>query len=105
MTVMHQAPPDFPGIDPAQIWLLRGMATLPEVRGLGYGAALVRSGCSYVASHHGTKLWCDARETAAGFYNKMGFKIKGNRFDIPPTGLHYRMWRDITFADSRYEHF
>ncbi len=105
VTIIHQAPPNFTGISPDQIWLLRGMATLPEVRGQGYGAALIRTACAYVASERGTGLWCNARESAAGFYKKLGFAIKGNRFDIVPTGLHYRMWREITLADSRYEHF
>jgi ribosomal protein S18 acetylase RimI-like enzyme len=78
------------------------MGTLSEVRGQGYGAALVRSGCAYVALERGTYLWCDARESAVGFYEKLGFVIRGNHFDLPVTGPHYRMWREISVSDAAY---
>ncbi len=105
VSIIHQAPSEFSGNHMDLIWLLRGMATIPEVRGQGYGSALVRAGCAYIALERGMSLWCDARESASGFYQKLGFKIKGNRFDLPATGMHYRMWRDITAADARYSLF
>ena len=82
------------------VWLLRGMATLPQVRGEGYGTALIQTACAYVASEQGIYLWCEARENVLGFYEKLGFAVLGNRFYVPPTGPHYRMWRAITPADA-----
>ena len=105
VSIMHQAPKDFTGPQSDKLWLLRGMATVPEIRGQGYGAALVRSGCVYVAREQGIYLWCEARESAIGFYEKLGFAIRGNRFDLPNTGAHYRMWREITADDVDYSFF
>ena len=33
-------------------------------------------------------LWCNARTTAFGFYEKMGFNIVVDEFDIPNLGPH-----------------
>ena len=33
-------------------------------------------------------LWCNARTTAFEFYEKMGFTIVGDEFDIPNLGPH-----------------
>lgn len=102
VSIMHLAPQDYDGQDADKLWLLRGMATLPEARGQGQGLALVRTGCAYVASQQGTYLWCDARQSAAGFYTKLGFVIHGGLFDMPISGPHYRMWRAITPADASH---
>src|SRR5579859_7785561 len=87
-TIIHQAPENYMELNPEKVWLLRGMATLFAVRGRGYGAALMHAACAYVARLHGRLLWCDARVGAIGFYEKMGFVIQGNRFNIPGSGLH-----------------
>ena len=47
-----------------QTWQLRGMATRPEVRGLGFGKALL-SACEQAARDgRGVLLWCNARVAA-----------------------------------------
>ncbi|MEO8613138.1 MAG: GNAT family N-acetyltransferase [Chloroflexota bacterium] len=104
-SLLHQAPKEFAGSHIDSLWLLRGMATLPQVRGQGYGTALIQTACAYVACEHGLYLWCEARENALGFYEKLGFDVLGNRFNLPPTGLHYRMWRPITPADAAFPPF
>ena len=101
-SIMHQAPKDFIGSHSDKLWLLRGMATLPEVRGQGYGTALVRSGCAYAALERGLYLWCNGRESAMGFYEKLGFVIRGDRFELPDTGPHYRFWRELSPSDAAY---
>lgn len=74
-------------------WQLRGMATLPEVRGAGAGRALL-AGCEAAAHSSGAALiWCNARVAAAEFYRKHGWDILGAEFDIPTVGPHYRMMR------------
>jgi GNAT superfamily N-acetyltransferase len=74
-------------------WQLRGMATLPEVRGAGAGRALLVA-CENAARERNAELiWCNARITAAEFYRKHGWKILGNVFEIPTVGPHYRMLR------------
>lgn len=100
VTIMRQPPEDYTGDHPELLWRLRGMATSPQVRRRGYGAALVLAGCAYVAGKGGAWLWCDARLSAVGFYQKLGFEIRGDLYERPVTGPHYRMWQAITAADA-----
>jgi len=82
--------PEQPGVGALQ---LRGMATVPEVRGAGFGRALVAASVVF-ARQNGVKLiWCNARTSAEEFYRKLGWEILGEEFDIPDVGPHFRMWR------------
>jgi GNAT superfamily N-acetyltransferase len=77
-------------------WHLRQMATLPTHRGQGLGAAVVRAAVDHVRAHGGELLWCNARETAVGFYRRQGFAIHGDVFaDERHTIPHRRMWREL----------
>lgn len=78
-----------------KVWQLRGMATLPEVRGAGHGAALVAACEEAARAAHAAFLWCNARTSAAPFYEKQGWAILGAEFDIPTVGPHFRMWRNL----------
>lgn len=75
-------------------WQLRGMATQPEVRGLGYGRALIGVCLAHVAAHGGRTLWCNGRTTAAGFYTALGFTVLGEEF-VSDTGPHYIFLRPV----------
>jgi len=78
--------------DVSRAFQLRGMATLPEVRGAGFGKALLDA-CVAAARKNGAAiLWCNARTSAADFYAKNGWRIVGAEFDIPTVGPHFRMW-------------
>jgi predicted GNAT family N-acyltransferase len=77
--------------DPRAPWQLRGMATDPEVRGSGVGRALVVAAVATVADRGGDLVWCDARTTAAGFYERMGFTVVSDPFDKPGIGPHVGM--------------
>ena len=82
--------PAFPDATPA--FQLRGMATLPEVRGAGFGKALLDA-CIAAAREDGAALiWCNARTGAAKFYAQHGWQIIGGKFDIPSVGPHFRMF-------------
>jgi GNAT superfamily N-acetyltransferase len=71
------------------------MATAPEVRGTGFGRALVAASIA-CARESGMKLiWCNARTSAVGFYRKLDWEIAGAEFDIPDVGPHFRMWRRV----------
>jgi ribosomal protein S18 acetylase RimI-like enzyme len=90
-SVFRQAPePDDPGA-----WRIRGMATAPEVRGRGHGAALLRACLDHARAHGGTRVWCNARSTAAGFYRRMGFREEGPEFDLPGIGAHFLMATEV----------
>jgi predicted GNAT family N-acyltransferase len=72
-------------------WQLRGMATDPAVRGAGAGRALVAEGLARVAARGGDLVWCDARVAAAGFYERMGFTVVTEPYELPPIGPHVGM--------------
>lgn len=72
-------------------WRLRGMATAPEARGRGHGTALLREGMREMARRGGRMLWCNARVSAAGFYEGLGLRRAGEVFDIPGIGPHVVM--------------
>lgn len=74
---------------------LRGMATHPNVRGLGYGKALVLEALRYFAEKGEDAIWCNAREVAVTFYSSLGFDLVGEPFDIPGIGPHRVMWRRL----------
>jgi predicted GNAT family N-acyltransferase len=68
-------------------WRLRGMATADDRRGQGVGAAMLRDAQRRVVDLGGNLLWCNARLSAAGFYEGCGFGLVGPEFlgemDIP----------------------
>jgi GNAT superfamily N-acetyltransferase len=87
---LYEAPcPDVPAASrPMQ---LRGMATLPDVRGAGLGRILLEA-CVDAALEAGSDwIWCNARRTAVEFYANYGWQIRGPEFDIPTVGPHFRM--------------
>lgn len=81
---------------PGAAWRLRGMASAPEVRGGGYGAAVLAGCFREIADAGGTHLWCNARVGAVPFYERMGLTAVGEVFDIPEIGPHYVMWAEVS---------
>lgn len=92
------APEDGPCVGIASIYhenglRLRGMAVDPDWQGKGVGALLIRR-LQEVAGERDLDLWCNARVSALGFYEKLGWVIEGAEFDVPDVGPHYIMrWR------------
>lgn len=76
-------------------WQLRGMATHPEHRGKGAGRALVERAVNHLREQGADVLWCNARLVAVPFYERLGFRIEGPRFEIPGIGGHHVMWRPV----------
>lgn len=74
--------------DTADAWRIRGMATLPEIRGAGYGCKLVEAARDRSWADSRAPIWCNARESAFGFYEKLGFVIEGGIFEIEGIGPH-----------------
>ena len=84
--------PERPGVPALQ---LRGMATAPEVRGAGFGQALVAASVTFSRESRAKIIWCNARTSALGFYAKLGWEISGGEFEVPDVGPHFHMWRWI----------
>ncbi|MEI4270753.1 GNAT family N-acetyltransferase [Klenkia sp. LSe6-5] len=81
--------------DTEYAWQLRGMATDPDVRGLGAGRALVAEGLVQISRAGADLVWCDARAAAVGFYERIGFRTVTEPYDMPPVGLHLGMVLDL----------
>jgi predicted GNAT family N-acyltransferase len=71
---------------------LRGMATVPDFQGQGLSSNLLKTAFPLIKKNFCTLLWCNARESALGFYQKVGFKEVGEAFDIPDIGAHRLMF-------------
>ncbi|MEL7238145.1 MAG: GNAT family N-acetyltransferase, partial [Planctomycetota bacterium] len=72
---------------------LRGMAVAPDHAGRGIGRQLVEVSLDTVRAAGGTLLWCNARASAKGFYERLGFTVQGDVFDLAGIGPHYVMSR------------
>ena len=81
-------------------WQLRGMATEAAVRGSGAGRALLDDGLARVATRGGDVVWCDARVSAAGFYERRGFTVVTEPYDKPGIGPHVGMVIDLPPAGA-----
>jgi len=83
----HAQPPAEPFSEP-RMWRIRGMASTPEARGTGLGRRLVEIARDRVWSVSRDPIWCNARENAFGFYQKLGFVVVGGTFEIEGIGTH-----------------
>lgn len=59
---------------------LRKYATLPEFQGQGIGSQVLNTIFSYLKQAQVPYFWCDARESAIGFYQRFGMQVESPRF-------------------------
>jgi len=77
-----------------EIVRLRQMAVLNDLQGKGIGRALMQF-AENLARDHGYKiLSMHARKNAVGFYEKMGYKVKGDEF-VEVSIAHYVMEKQL----------
>jgi ribosomal protein S18 acetylase RimI-like enzyme len=76
-------------------WRVRGMATKPEARGRGAGTAILDALVSYARARGATRIWCNARTPARALYERAGFVVVSDEFELPQIGPHFRMERNI----------
>jgi len=73
---------------------LRGMATAASARGTGIGRALLEFADGALVAATGIRgLWCNARVESIGFYERMGWDVVSDVFDVPGVGPHRVMVR------------
>lgn len=80
-------------VDPATV-RLRQMAVLNNVQGKGIGRALMQFAENIARDRGFRKITMHARQTATGFYEKLGYRINGDQFEevsIP----HYIMEKNL----------
>lgn len=79
-------------LDGAPAWQLRAMASDPDCKGQGVGRALLEQALADVTRASGVRqFWCNARTSALGFYQKLGWTICSDEFEIPEIGPHFKM--------------
>ncbi|ART81587.1 GNAT family N-acetyltransferase [Oceanisphaera profunda] len=59
---------------------LRKYATLPQFQGQGVGTQVLSAIFAYLKQAKFSYFWCDARESAIGFYQRFGMQVEGERF-------------------------
>ena len=72
-------------------WRVRGMATKPEHRGRGAGAAVLAELVDHAKAHGATRIWCNARTPALSLYARAGFEPESEEFEIEGIGPHFVM--------------
>ncbi len=85
--------------DSAQV---RYMAVAPEWQGQGAGAAVLQGLEHYAISQGYRQLWLNARDSALGFYQKLGYQVVAaapNQFGIK----HQRMQKTLVLAGSEQD--
>jgi GNAT superfamily N-acetyltransferase len=79
------------GDAPGTAWRLRGMATEPGLRRSGAGRAALDACLEHARASGATVAWCNARTEAVGFYERLGWRVIGDEFEIPTVGPHFVM--------------
>ena len=75
---------------------IRGMAVLPSFQKQGIGEALVKESEKFCTTQKANLIWFNARTTAVGFYQKMGYEIVGSEFEINEMGPHFLMFKYLS---------
>ena len=71
---------------------LRGMATRRDLARRGVGRLLLAMAEQTILAQTVIRqFWCNARQPAVGFYQKQGWVIDSDLFEIPTAGPHFRM--------------
>ncbi len=74
---------------------LRGMAVATEAQGRQYGRLLLQEAERTVSRDGYSLIWCNARETARGFYARHGWQVTSESYFIEHAGMHVRMLKRL----------
>jgi GNAT superfamily N-acetyltransferase len=77
-------------------WRVRGMATAPQARGRGAGAAVLEALVAHATAQGAERIWANVRVPARAFYERAGFAAASEEFDVPDIGPHLVMQRRLT---------
>ncbi len=73
---------------------LRQMAVEPDLQGTGIGRELLEGVEKILVSHELDRIELNARDTAVGFYEKLGFRKVGEEF-VEVTIPHWKMVKTL----------
>jgi GNAT superfamily N-acetyltransferase len=80
--------PEQPG---ALAMQLKGMAVADHLQGEGIGALLIDAGIALAKERGATIAWARARDSAMGFYERLGFVSTGDGFIDGPTAMPHHI--------------
>ena len=80
--------PEKPGVTAMQ---LKGMAVAESLQGEGLGALLIDAGMALAKERGATIAWARARDSALGFYERLGFVSTGDGFVDGPTAMPHHI--------------
>jgi GNAT superfamily N-acetyltransferase len=72
-------------------WRVRGMATVPHARRRGAGTAVLDALLAHALAAGARRVWCNARTPARSLYERAGFRVVSDVFEIPEIGPHVVM--------------
>ena len=81
-----------------QAWQVRGMAVSPRVQRGGVGRAMLAEleRLARASDDRAELLWCNARTTAVGFYERHGWVAASDEFLIETAGPHFKMTKKLS---------
>lgn len=80
--------PELPDVPAMQ---LKGMAVADHVQGEGLGALLIDAGLGLATTQGASIVWARARDSAMGFYERLGFVSTGDGFIDGPTAMPHHI--------------
>ncbi len=72
-------------------WRVRGMATAPSARGRGVGSAVLDALLAHAREHNARGVWASVRVPARTLYERAGFRVDSEQFEVPHIGPHVIM--------------
>lgn len=84
-----------PAFEESNQYQLRGMSTLEDYQSQGHSSELLNTAFPIIKQNFCDILWCNARVSASGFYQKVGFEKLGEPFEIKATGSHVLMFKRV----------
>jgi hypothetical protein len=75
-------------------WQLRGMCTEAAHQSKGFGGQLLSCAETAILKSSPVRLfWCNARVPAIPFYQRQGWIVDSEEFDIPTAGPHRKLFK------------
>ncbi len=79
----------------ARAWRVRGMATLPEARRRGAGGAVLEALLDRARAGGAHEVWASVRTPARTLYERAGFRVDSQVYEVPHIGPHVMMRRRL----------
>ena len=84
--VCSVGPEPLPVLDHRDAWRMRGLVVLPEMRGAGIGAELIKHRLQHVAKQSNVLAWGYAKRRLVPLYSSLGYRPTGFTYVHPIGG-------------------